>query len=458
MRAILATVALAASTALLAEGPKDFRSTAPVTLTQPDALQRFVLPFEAYRDGRRDLADLRVFNASGEALPIAFAGEEPAAREAPPLAPLPLFAVAGAERQAARSGDLDVTVRSNADGTIVSVQGRTRGALSTPPAQPVAWLADASQLQRPVRGMVVEWDAGPGTEIAKLDVEASDDLKSWRTLATRAPVLQLGEAPQRLVQPRVEWPAQRAKYLRITAQPAGFRLRAVLAVMDEVARPVPRSLRRIEGTAGTKPGEYLFDVGARLPVDALRVVLPAQNSVAPFAVSSRDGASGPWGAVTGATFYRLVRDGVEIESPPVEIPRRAARYWSIQLDPRSPGIGTAVPSLEVQWRPAQVVFVARGEAPFTLAFGNAEARPARLSVSELIPGYETRAELKLPEAKVGEVRSNGDAYPWAAWFGDVPARRLVLWAILVLAVAALGGMAWRLKRQIVVAREAPPRE
>ena len=38
-------------------------------------LQRFVLPFDAYRDSRRDLADVRVFNANGEPVPIALAGE-----------------------------------------------------------------------------------------------------------------------------------------------------------------------------------------------------------------------------------------------------------------------------------------------------------------------------------------------------------------------------------------------
>ncbi len=453
MRA-LAMAALVASTPLLAEGPGDFRSAAAVTVATSDALQRIVLPFELYRDARRDLADLRVFNARGEALPIAFAAEEPATREVPPSVPLPLFPVAAAG-EAGRAGDLAVWVRSGADGTIVSVQGRTHGAVA---AHPVAWLADASQLQRPVRAIVVEWDARPGTEIAKLDVEASDDLKSWHTLVSRAPVLQLGEAPQKLVQPRVEWSAQRAKYLRITAQPAAFGLRAVRAELDEVTKPAPRWSRRVAATVGTKPGEYLFDLGARLPVDAVRVVLPTTNSVAPFTVSSREGESGPWSAVTAATFYRLVRDGVEIESPSVEITRRAARHWSIQLDPRSPGIGDALPSLEAQWRPAQIVFVARGEPPYELAFGNPDARAVRLSVNELIPGYESRAELKLPEAKVGEVRASGSYRPWARWAGDVPVRRIVLWSILVASVVLLGWMAWRLQRQMRASGDAPPRE
>ncbi|HEX3061230.1 MAG TPA: DUF3999 family protein, partial [Usitatibacter sp.] len=53
----------------------DFRWEAPVTVSGGDALNRLTLPFEAYRDARPDFGDLRLFNAAGEALPIAFAGE-----------------------------------------------------------------------------------------------------------------------------------------------------------------------------------------------------------------------------------------------------------------------------------------------------------------------------------------------------------------------------------------------
>ena len=452
----LALAALLAAGHAAAESPADFRSTAPITVSAPDALQRVTLPFEAYRDGRGDFADLRVFNGRGEALPIAFAGAVEATRETPPSIALQLFPVAGAQSAAGIPGDLDVMVRSNADGTIVSVQGRRPGVAAP---RPVAWLLDASQVTKPMRALIVEWDAGPGTEIAKVSVEASDDLKSWRLIASRAPIVRLEQGGQKLSQPRVELGAQRAKYLRVTAEPAAFAMRAVQVELEEVVKPPPRSTLMVAATAGTKPGEYLFDLGARLPVEALRVVLPTPNSVAPFAVAAREADSGPWHGVTSATFYRLVRDGAEIQSPAVAIWPRAARHWSIQLDPRSPGIGAAAPSLEVAWRPAQIVFVARGEGPYQLAFGNPEAKRAVLAVSELIPGYQPRAELKLPESSVGAVRSNaGGDGAWRQVMGDASPRKALLWAILVAAVLVMGAMAWRLKRQMRAPHEGEPRE
>ena len=453
---MIALATLAAALNASAEAPSDFRSTAPVAVSSSEALHRLTLPFEAYRGARRDFGDLRIFNAHGDALPIAFAGDAQATREVPPAVGLPIFPVSAATSGRDQAfGDLNVVVRSNSDGTLVSVQGRARGAAAP---HPVAWLLDASQVQKPVRALVVEWDVMPGTEIAKVTVESSDDLKAWRTLASRAPVVRLEQSGQELVQPRVELGSQRVKYLRITAEPAAFRLRAVQAEPEDVVRPAPRLSRTVAASAGTQPGEYLFDLGAGVPVEALRVVLPAVNSVAPFTVASRESERGSWQSVVSATFYRLIRDGAEIQSPAVEIGPRRARYWSIRLDPRSPPIGDALPALEVQWRPAQIVFVARGDKPYRLAFGNPEARAAILSVNELIPGYEPRAELKLPEAKVGEVSTTNAADgAWRRLVGDTNPRKLVLWAVLVAAVLALGWMASRLRREMRSRGDGEPR-
>ena len=76
-----------------AQAPGDFRWEAPVAVSGSDALNRLTLPFEAYRDARADFADLRLFNAAGEALPIAFAGEPAPVVTGPRTAPLAVFPI-----------------------------------------------------------------------------------------------------------------------------------------------------------------------------------------------------------------------------------------------------------------------------------------------------------------------------------------------------------------------------
>lgn len=440
--------ALLFSTTAAAQSPSDFKSNAPITPAEGDALQRFTLPFDAYRDARPDLSDIRVFNGKGEALPMAFAADPDPVKETPAAVVLATFPIYGPAVNVPmnESRRLDVRVRSGRDGTIISVYEDTRRDRTK---DPIAWLVDATQLKNPVRYLVFDWNTGPGNELARVTIEASDDLISWRQVATRAPLLRVEQFGQVIAQRRVDLGSLKARYLRVTGEPAGFQLRRIEAQSDATAMPAARMKLTIAGSRGAKPGDYVYDLGARLPVETVRLVMPERNTIAPFTILARDAEGREPRRVTGATFYLLARDGVDIESPAVEIGRYSARHWVAVLDPRSPPPGAGVPTLEVQWRPAQVVFVARGDPPFTLAVGNPDAKRAVLAPSELIPGYERLVELRLPEAKVGATQKVERPFEsLRIVMGDVSPKRVALWAILILAVAALAWMAWRLSHQM----------
>lgn len=438
--AILASAALGA----LAQSPAGFTSTAPLVLGAGDSLQRVVLPFEAYRDARADLADVRVLNGRGDAVPMAFAGEAQVQRSDPAPAPLPIFPVTSLEPAAGGAGHISIRA---ADGTLIDVRGG-RGEGGKREAI-VAYLVDATKLRDPVRALQFDWTAEPGTQVVNVRVEASEDLRTWTPVAS-SPLVKLEHGGQALGQPRVEFAARKAKYYRVTWSGPPFELRSLGALAEERVQPPPREVRPVRGAAGDRPGEFVFDAGARLPVEALRVLPQEENGVMAVEILARDDERKPWRPVTRATFYRLVRDGVRIDSPPLEL-RHAARYWLLRTEAGS-GAGIAPPTLELHWRPAQVVFVARGDPPFTLAFGQADAKPAVLPVSSLIPGYERWAELRLPEARVAEVRTLRREPPFWKRFGiDAEPKQAALWAVLVGGVLLLAFMAWRLHGQMQAA-------
>ena len=92
--------------------------------------------------------------------------------------------------------------------------------------------------------------------------------------------------------------------------------------------------------------------------------------------------------------------------------------------------------------------MAKGDAPFTLAFGDAQARSVAIPISSLMPGYERHAERKLAPASVGAVQTLTDVQPMRSILGDIPPRKAALWAVLILGVLILGFMAWRLQGQM----------
>jgi len=154
-----------------------------------------------------------------------------------------------------------------------------------------------------------------------------------------------------------------------------------------------------------------------------------------------------WRPVVSSVFYRLRQPNGEVTSEPVAVAASSQRYWQLRVDPKSGGLGREPPSLRVEWRPRQIVFAARGNPPFTLAYGSGVAQPVALPVATLVPGYDTTKGLpaNVGTAAVGPALKAGDA---AALRAPVDVKRIVLWSTLVIAALVLGAMAWRLAKQM----------
>jgi hypothetical protein len=308
--------------------------------------------------------------------------------------------------------------------------------------RPVAYILDASKIDEPIQALAFDWEAKPGTQVVKVRVEGSDDLKAWSPVGA-GPIVRLQNAGQELSQPRVEFAPRKARYLRVTWDVPGFTLGGVRAERAPHTVAPTRLVRVVTATPGEKPGEWRYDLGASLPVEAVRLVPAQANDVISTSILARNDEKQPWRQVAWAPFYRIQVEGVEKESPPLEIGKLPARYWLARLAAGS----STPPTLEATWRGVQMVFVARGAGPFTLEFGNPAATSTALPVASIIPEYKRKAELALPEAKVGPVVAAPPPTEWEKLTADIQPRRVALWAILVIGVLVLGFMAWRLSRQ-----------
>ncbi|NJD86882.1 MAG: DUF3999 domain-containing protein [Betaproteobacteria bacterium] len=435
-----------------AESPKEFRHAMPLLPSGEEGLQRVELPLEAYRGAMRsDLADIRLFDSRGERLPFAFAGEPASTRPAVVATSLPLFPLRGPAGTTA--GDIDLKITRNAAGAIVELRS---GASARPGEAPVvAWIADATGLRDPVGALQFSWAPPAEGFVARMRVEASEDLGTWRTVVSDTALAELAHEGARVKRDTVEVPALRAKYLRFTWSGQAPPLAAVLG--QSVAGEGERRLQTmmLDGAATGRPGEVEFAPGARVPVERVRILLPQANSVVPIRLESRDDPKSEWRPVASATVYRLRRDGAEVASPPVAFLPRRDRHWRIVADERAGGFGAGPVRLEVAWLPQQLVFAARGEGPFLLAFGNDRAKSVALPVTTLMPGYRAHDEFALRAAGIGTLQENPGTgvSRWPEWIRDADGKQIALWALLVAGVAVLAVMAWRLSRQV----QSPPR-
>lgn len=458
-RLIVIGLLVFAGAANAAQRPQDFAYGMRLEADGKEALYEVVLPAAVYRGVvRADLADVRVFNGAGEVVPHAWRPRWTTETESAKPVVLTLFPLK-AEEGTGVDG-ISIRVRHDAGGKS-SVEVTSSGARVGSVKRTVGYLVDLTTLGRALRAIALEWQPVPDGFAGMIRVDASDDLDSWRTLVAAAPLVSLEVAGQRLQQKRIELPQQTVRYLRLSwvPQDVGGAFPELLSASGEPVDKTVEALRewtQAEAEKDDKPGEYVFDLRGRYPVDRVRVHLPEPNTVVQIEGLVRDRIEQPWRSVVRGVVYRLRRDSSEIVNPEVSVGVTTARYWLLRVDRRGGGVGSSAPRLEVGWVPDAVVFAARGEPPFQLAYGNRDAKPAAYAIETLVPGYDSNPQIRAVRAgaqqtinvssarafeqqKLGGEARLEEAIDWKRWS---------LWGSLVLGVLILGGMAWRLVRQV----------
>ena len=421
----------------------DFAYALPLQVDEGAPLHRVTVPLAVYQHTRRaDLSDLRVLNSAGETVPYALRSPPgDATRERSPVAlahfPLhgdPVRATQAIELRV-RAGDAEIELRRDGPDVL-------RAPMS-------AYLLDGRALEDPVKALTLQWPAGTTDFSVTIEVEASDDLASWRTVVAAAPLANLEFAGQRLVRNRIEFSPVQAKFLRLSwpeSTPAPV-LENVIAQPADTRVEAERIDLRVPGTASTETaGEFAFDLGAHVPVERVQLELPQPNTIANVSLFARNAGDRPWELAAQGVAYRLVAAGGEVTNAPFAVGRRQARHWRLQVSPDGGGLGAGAPQLLVQWVPHDVVFAARGTPPFELVYGSASATAAAVPLSSFTSAQVDNRSLQLAVARPGEEAVAGgteriDREP-IAW------RTIVLWGVLILAVAVLAWMALRLSRQM----------
>jgi hypothetical protein len=446
MRSLLAGVLVGlALCADAAERPEDFAYAIALEPATAGPLRRVELPPAVYLGvTRADLGDVRVFNAQGEVVPHALMPRPAPETSAGPATLLPYFPIrtaTGAPQEA-----IDIKVQRTASGTITRVEA-TRGAAGAILAL-TGYLIDASGFKAPIASLELAFREPASGYTGTVRVEGSDDLARWSTLAAGAPVVALQFGGERLERKLVELGAARSKYLRLT-WPAGqppLELTAVQARPSGVAVEPARAWRTVEGTpVGDRPGEFGFDLEGRFPVDRLRVELPQDNTVIAAQMLSRADPQADWRPIASSVLYRLRQEPQPVASPALAIGANHDRYWLLRVDQKGGGVGRGVVRLEAGWLPQTLVFAARGDGPFQLAYGHARAQPSAYPIESLVPGFRTDAEVRAELATAGEQRTLAGA---AALRPRRDYRTWSLWGVLVLGVVLLAWMAWRLGKQV----------
>ena len=456
-RHALVVLALLGVTVARAE-PAPYRYQAPIAIDAAAPFVQIALPVAAYgRVEQDDLRDLRIVDARGERVP--FAVLPPLAtvqlseqvREAN-LYPLPARPAAGG----VWPSPVDVVV----EGDRISV--RRRGGektLAAAPRESGGWLIDSGETKRgdpPPKSLRLRW-SGPAEFSVAYRIETSDDLRQWRPGGS-GQVMALQSASGTLAQPVVGLPDSPGRFVRLVWAESGrgadadrrerARRRAAARRRRFDARAdlrrEPRAGGRGAGRCGAKRALH-FDLGGVLPLVDVDLRFDAGTHVAPVRLQGRNRVDEPWRDLGAGVFYRLERGGDVGSSPAIALPV-AVRYLRLVPDERAASLDGVAARLVVHASLASIVFAAQGEPPFRLLAGSRDAPAGALPVSAVVPQLDSE-RARFGRATLGAFTVD-EAAERAAEQASRQARLRpwLLWAVLIVGVAGLGALVWRLAR------------
>ena len=423
---------------------QDFAYGIELRIEAEAAIHSLVIPDEVYLTaGRHDLGDLRVLNADDEMLPHAvrlLAEDDSTGRKREAV---PFFPLTGTAEETGRD-DLAVTVRRGSDDLIVGI------ASGTPDGGegPVAYLLDLGKRHAAVAALELRWN-NAGLPIKAVSLLESDDLVHWRPAVESAILADLEYNGHRVVAHDITLPAPVRRYLKLIGKRqgalpdlAGVEAIARGAAMDEERRWA--HLRR--GRIGREGDRSFVDYQEEyhLLADRVRLRFAETNSMLRASVQSRQDSGSPWITRCSEVFYALQVEETEIARDVCAFPPTADRLWRLQIIEDGVGVENPkrTPSLELGWMAAELLFVARGKAPYTLVYGSGNAGGSGKSAeSQMLLEAVAGSEQKMVrQATAGNRIELGGEKALQPVPPPLPWQRWLLWVVLAAGVVLLAAM------------------
>ena len=460
-----------------ANSPQSYAQRLPLATVPGAALQRVVLPAQVLAALQTaDYRDIRIFNAQGQPVPMALAAGGSATVLAATekqitLPAYPILGGAGASAGTLAQEGLSLRIEEQQGRRVVQIN-TSAGTPAAPSGQQLLGaLFDTRTLGAPAVSLALDVDLPPAQPVS-FQVATSRDLTHWSPLAStvlyRAPAQNGAAGAAQLGSSTIHLTGADLKdqYLRVTWAPAqggvdlaaNVALRGATVTTSRSAAAAARPTVQVNLPAQNKPHELGFSLPFATPVAAIGITPQGSNVLVPVRVLGRNGNQQPWTSLAQAVVYSLQTAGVDQRSAAITLPSYQGNSWRdirVEADTKTPGF-TAPPAVSVEFDPVQLVFVASGDAPFTLAAGlpatDAQAAAsAYLPLQSLVPGYQPAQENTLPLARTEVAAAGAANVPASVQAPDLSnktsTKTMVLWGVLLAGVLALGLMAWALARQ-----------
>lgn len=404
----------------------------------------FELPNHFYQSVKSaDLNDCRLYNKKGQQLPFSIVQDEQyihtkeTSRKA-----LALFPVVN--RGIVTRHTMSKVSSSYVNGASITISERRDLRHGDTPAFYILENRNVQKNGPSLQQLQFSWKQYGQTLIVPMRIEASDDLEQWRTLSSRETISRLMFQGEKIERPTVTIPATKARYLRISPdQREGYlTITAVNGIYSNVSvSQIEQEWQSLETPAvDTVPGSFIYkNVGLQL-INKISFKAPASGYLYRGTIYGRNSQKESWRRVSQFTQYDILSGGDTLKSEPVSLRSQRSNQIKVVFTAPVDMDSTMLPGLSVGTINEDVHFLARGEAPYTFAYGNDTLGTRAESYKAMRTPVGVTVSSHFPLGGGVVVRSEPER--------EIPTKNIILWAILIVGVILVSGMAITLTREL----------
>lgn len=450
MKKIFLLLLLFFSATVIAEEPEleDFAYSMPIITDGNAPMYHLQIPEQVYNNTTQpELGDIRIFNRDKQRVPFVIRKPETQRTIQKFWVDLPVFPIKG--KISHTTQDLDFNITVNDAGKIINIEYNENGKLQD--QQTIeSYIFDLSSVKQNIDELSFIITNGEGGYLKSVIIEKSEDLNNWGTLVSNATLSKLTYANHTLEKNNINIPAQKVRYLRFTWRDnsEGLQIISARALLTSTTTEIERHWSTVTGVQSAKDTSlYDYEVPGQYPIDQVNIILPDDNTLIEATLRSRKDPNSSWSMRYKGVFYKLQMNDTLIELQPIDIRPTTDRYWQLDVKTEE-GLGDGQLQLNYSWVPNEIYFLARGEGPFTLAYGNSRAQEPLKPVDTLMRILSDEQQKNMIQsAGLGDVETlKGDTALQPV--KEIPWKQIILWMMLVSAVIIIAFMAYRLLREM----------
>ncbi len=376
---------------ILALSEQDFAYIAETQTNGNTPYYELEIPAVVYESiSRPDLGDLRVLNGNGHIVPHGLrstAIQRSTKTETKNMPFYPLYQQTGQS-----ISNLHLNIKRNAQGEVIDIHSRLPNDEQN--NRLAGYIIDLREWKKPVNELKITWkNSDNASFIRKLKVSKSSNLERWRLVASGKTLVNLSYQNHRLIENTINVYSAKTNYLQILFQDQkpGLEIESIEVTHTQSSTYKKQNWKNISIHATATAGEYAFQNQLKSLARQLEIKLPENNTVVMVRVLSRTNTEQPWRHRGSTLLYRLSVNGTDIEKTKINISPNRDNQWLLRFDQQGGGIGSGTPEVKLAWYPQQLVFVARGQAPYRVVWGSAKVKPVNINANQLLPHVPNNA-------------------------------------------------------------------